>query len=339
MRFSIAIPSCMEGLIYPYPFANPKQIIQISKDAEDMGYEAVWPNDHITTQHYVARMWPQPPRFYEPFVLLSFIAAETKTIKLATGVAVLPVREPIILAKTAATLDVCSGGRVILGVGLGAYQEEYRAANPGRVPHRGKLMDERIAALRELLQKRRATFQGRHVRFQNVEMYPKPLQKKMPIYIGGNSKEGVERAGRYADGWFPAILTPEEIADRAKQMKATAKKAGRSFRSIDIAPQLGVTLAKTESQARRIFLASQLYHHLRSLANSTLKEQTLTDVGKNNLIGSPAQVIDRIGAYQEAGVTHLAGIMFGVNSVKAFRNQMEKFANCVMPAFHQTSKK
>ena len=57
MRFSIAIPSCMEGLIYPYPFANPKQIIQISKDAEDMGYEAVWPNDHITTQHYVARMW------------------------------------------------------------------------------------------------------------------------------------------------------------------------------------------------------------------------------------------------------------------------------------------
>ncbi len=323
----------MEGLIYPYPFADPKQIVRISVEAEAMGYEAVWPNDHITTQNYVARMWPKPPRFYEPFVLLSFVAAATTKIKLATGVAVLPVREPIILAKTAATLDVCSGGRVILGVGLGAYREEYRAANPGSAPHRGKLMDERIGALRELLGKRKATFQGKYVRFKNVEMYPKPIQKKMPIYIGGNSWDGVDRAGRYADGWFPAILTPEEIAERLKRMRQVAKRTGRSLRSIDIAPQLGVTIAKTESQARKTFQASQLWHHLQSLRKSTLKEQTLSDITTNNLVGTPQQVIDRIGAYQEAGVTHLAGIMFGVNSVRSFLNQMEQFATHVMPAF------
>ncbi len=335
MRFSVAIPSCMEGLIYPYPFADPGQIIRIAAEAEDMGYEAVWPNDHITTQNYVARMWPKPPRFYEPFVLLSFVAAATKTIKLATGVAVLPVREPIILAKTAATLDVCSGGRVILGVGLGAYREEYRAVNPGKAPHRGKLMDERIAALRALLQDRKATFQGEYVRFRNVEMYPKPVQKKMPIYIGGNSWDGVERAGRYADGWFPAILTPEEIAERVKRMKVVAKEANRSIRRIDIAPQLGVTLARTESQARRTFQASQLRHHLQSLRKSTLKDQTLSDFGANNLIGTPAQVIDRIGDYQDAGATHLAGLMFGVNSVRSFLSQMERFAAHVMPAFRR----
>ena len=335
MRFSVAIPSCMEGLIYPYPFADPNQIVRIAVEAEALGYEAVWPNDHITTQNYVARMWPKPPRFYEPFVLLSFVAAATKRIKLATGVAVLPVRDPIILAKQAATLDVCSGGRVILGVGLGAYREEYRAANPGRAPHRGRLMDERIAALLELLRKRKATFEGRYVRFRNVEMYPKPLQKKLPIYIGGNSWKGVERAARYADGWFPAILTPEEIDERVRRMKQAAKQAGRSIRGIDIAPQLGVTIAKTESQARRTFLSSQLWHHLKSLRKSTLKDQTLSDIGANNLVGSPEQVIDRIGAYQEAGVTHLAGIMFGVNSVRAFLNQMEQFAARVMPAFRR----
>jgi probable F420-dependent oxidoreductase len=323
----------MEGLIYPYPFADPKQIVKISVEAEAMGYEAVWPNDHITTQNYVARMWPKPPRFYEPFVLLSFVAAATKKIKLATGVAVLPVREPIILAKTAATLDVCSGGRVILGVGLGAYREEFRAANPGKAPHRGKLMDERIGALRELLGKRKATFQGKYVRFKNVEMYPKPLQKKMPIYIGGNSWDGVDRAGRYADGWFPAILTPEEIAERVKRMRQVAKRAGRSLRSIDIAPQLGVTIAKTESQARKTFQASQLWHHLQSLRKSTLKDQSLSDIASNNLVGTPQQVIDRIGVYQDAGVNHLAGIMFGVNSVRSFLNQMEQFATHVMPAF------
>jgi probable F420-dependent oxidoreductase len=323
----------MEGLIYPYPFADPKQIVKISVEAEAMGYEAVWPNDHITTQNYVARMWPKPPRFYEPFVLLSFVAAATKKIKLATGVAVLPVREPIILAKTAATLDVCSGGRVILGVGLGAYREEFRAANPGKAAHRGKLMDERIGALRELLNKRKATFQGKYVRFKNVEMYPKPLQKKMPIYIGGNSWDGVDRAGRYADGWFPAILTPEEIAERVKRMRQVAKRAGRSLRNVDIAPQLGVTVAKSESQARRTFQASQLWHHLQSLRKSTLKDQSLSDIASNNLVGTPQQIIDRIGVYQEAGVTHLAGIMFGVNSVRSFLNQMEQFATHVMPAF------
>jgi probable F420-dependent oxidoreductase len=323
----------MEGLIYPYPFADPKQIVKISVEAEAMGYEAVWPNDHITTQNYVARMWPKPPRFYEPFVLLSFVAAATKKIKLATGVAVLPVREPIILAKTAATLDVCSGGRVILGVGLGAYREEFRAANPGKAAHRGKLMDERIGALRELLNKRKATFQGKYVRFKNVEMYPKPLQKKMPIYIGGNSWDGVDRAGRYADGWFPAILTPEEIAERVKRMRQVAKRAGRSLRNVDIAPQLGVTVAKSESQARRTFQASQLWHHLQSLRKSTLKDQSLSDIASNNLVGTPQQIIDRIGVYQEAGVTHLAGIMFGVNSVRSFVNQMEQFATHVMPAF------
>ncbi|MFQ5912124.1 MAG: LLM class flavin-dependent oxidoreductase [Nitrospinota bacterium] len=333
MRFSVAVPSCMEGLIYPYPFADPRQIVRISTEAESMGYEAVWPNDHITTQNYVARMWPKPPRFYEPFVLLSFVAAATKRIKLATGVAVLPVREPIILAKQAATLDVCSGGRVILGVGLGAYREEFRAANPGKAPHRGKLMDERIAALRELLGKRKASFEGRYVRFRNVEMYPKPIQKNLPIYIGGNSWEGVERAARFADGWFPAILTPQEVADRVKRMARAAKRAGRSFRRIDIAPQLGVTLAKTEPQARRTFLASQLWHHLQSLRKSTLKDQRLADIGANNLVGTAEQVIDRIGVYREAGVTHLAGIMFGVNSVRAFLNQMEFFAARVMPAF------
>lgn len=333
MRFSVAIPSCMEGLIYPYPFAGPEQIIRISVEAEAMGYEAVWPNDHITTQNYVARMWPKPPRFYEPFVLLSFVAAATKTLKLATGVAVLPVREPIILAKQAATLDVCSGGRVILGVGLGAYREEYRAANPGDAPDRGKLMEERLAALRELLGKKKATFEGRYVRFRNVEMYPKPLQKRLPLYIGGNSWKGVDRAARFGDGWFPAILTPEEIAERVKRMGEAAGEAGRSLRQIDVAPQLGVALGKTESQARRTFLSSQLWHHLQSLRKSTLKGQSLSDIGANNLVGTPQQVIDRIGAYQEAGVTHLAGIMFGVNSVRAFLSQMERFAAHVMPAF------
>ena len=89
-------------------------------------------------------------------------------------------------------------------------------------------------------------------------------------------------------------------------MKVVAKEANRSIRRIDIAPQLGVTLARTESQARRTFQASQLRHHLQSLRKSTLKDQTLSDFGANNLIGTPAQVIDRIGDYQDAGATHLA---------------------------------
>src|SRR5262245_66342734 len=111
MRVEVVIPNGMEGLIYPYPFADERQMVELAVAAEAMGFDSLSMNDHFTTQHYVARMWPAPPRFYEPLVLYSYLAAVTKRVHLETGILVLPMRHPSVLAQQVITPDGLSGGR------------------------------------------------------------------------------------------------------------------------------------------------------------------------------------------------------------------------------------
>ena len=120
-KFGIAIPNCREGLYFRPGFASPRQIVETAVRAEELGYDSVWANDHYTAPDYVKKMWRSPPNFYEPLMTLASVAGATERVQLAVGVIVLPVRDPLILAKQATTLDAFSRGRVILGVGLGAY--------------------------------------------------------------------------------------------------------------------------------------------------------------------------------------------------------------------------
>ena len=194
LRFGVHIATCIEGMMYPVPFAKPEDILPTAQLAERVGFDSVWGNDHMTTQRYVQREWPEPPNFYEPLVTFTWVAARTERIRLATGIIVLPMRTMPVLAKQVATLDQLSGGRVILGVGTGAYREEYEALHPdARDAKRGEIVDEGMRALRLLFTERKASFRGRHVRFQDVECFPKPRQSPLPMYAGGNHPE-VRRA-------------------------------------------------------------------------------------------------------------------------------------------------
>lgn len=129
--------------------------------AEELGFDSVWGNDHVSTQAYVRREFADPPRFYDPFGYLAFVAARTERIRLATCVMVLTFRHPVMAAKQVATLDQLSGGRAVLRVGIGAYREELEAMDPGRRVHRGSFAGEAIEALRLLFTERRATYAGK----------------------------------------------------------------------------------------------------------------------------------------------------------------------------------
>src|SRR5205823_13331121 len=145
---------------------RPPEILPVAILAERLGFGSGWGNDHMTTQRYVQREWPEPPNFYEPLITFTYVAARTKRIKLATGIIVLPMRTMPVLAKQVATLDQLSGGRVILGVGTGAYREEYEALyRDVREARRGEIVDEGMRALRLLCTEREASFRGKHVRF------------------------------------------------------------------------------------------------------------------------------------------------------------------------------
>ena len=318
MRFGVHIPTCIEGMMYPVPFAKPSDILPTALLCEELGFDSVWGNDHITT---------------EPLITFSYCAARTTRLRFATGIIVLPMRNMPVLAKQVATLDQLSGGRLILGVGAGAYREEYEALFPdARGVRRGTIVDEGMQALRLLFTERKATFRGSTVHFEEVECFPKPAQDPMPIYAGGNHPEVRRRAGQYGQGWMPAVLSPEEIARGIEDVHRAAAAAGRDGAAIDIAPQFAVSIGRTRDEADRRFRGSQLFKHLESLKKSTLREQT-GGFEQRNLIGSPEEISERIRVYERAGVTTCSGMLFVAGSVAEMREAIELFGREVLPNF------
>ncbi len=333
LSFGVHIPTCIEGMMYPIPFARAADILPMALLCERLGFDSVWGNDHMTTQRYVQREFADPPNYYEPLVTFTYVAARTTRLRVCTCILVLPMRHVVVAAKQAATLDQLSGGRLILGVGTGAYREEYEALYPdAKGVHRGALVDEAMRALRRLFTERRVTFRGRYVHFEEVECFPKPMQDPLPIYAGGNHPEVRRRAGELGEGWLPAVLSPEEIRRGVEDVHRAATRAGRDGSRIDIAPQLVVAIGRTEEEALRRFRASQLYKHLESLEATTLRGLT-GGYEQRNLIGSPDAICQRIRAYQAAGVTTLAGMLFVANTVTEMQDAIELFGREVLPNF------
>jgi probable F420-dependent oxidoreductase len=330
MKFGAALPTGYEGLIYPRPFATPESIVRIATEAEALGFDSVMPNDHFNTQNYVRRLFGdgEPPRYYDPFVSLAAVSAHTQRIRLMTGVIVLPLRDPVSVAKMAATLDQFSGGRLVLGVGVGAYREEFLSVRPERRAwRRGDLVEEATRAIRLLLEEDRASFGGKFWRFEDVQLTPKPLQRPLPIYIGGNADANLPRAASLAQGWLPAVLSPAEIASAAGRLRQLGATDG-----FEIAPQLIVSIGRDYEQAVQRFQQSHAYQHLVSLQASTLRGQR-GGYEQRNLIGSPADLLDQVRAYEDAGATELSGLIFAVNSVDEFLDQMRDFAARVIAPY------
>jgi probable F420-dependent oxidoreductase len=322
----------MEGLTYPIPFSDPEAVIRIAQHAERLGYHSVWGNDHMTTQNYVRAEFPVPPRFWEPLITYAFVAANTTTLRLGTGVLVLPMRRDIVvLAKQLATLDHFSGGRVEFGVGVGAYREEFEALWPDSKAHRGDMVEEGVKAIQALYAGRTASFDGKYYQFRDVELYPKPLQKKLPIYFGGNSAKHIRRVAESADGWIPAGMEAERLRTMVDEIKDGATAAGRDPAEIAIAPQYVVHVGKTDEAAIARFRQSQMYKHLVSLGKSTLKAQKSLSMEDINLVGSPATVIEKAEKLKAAGVTHFLGLYFAANDLQELLDQMQVFAEEVMP--------
>ncbi len=332
MKISVGLPTGMEGLMYPVPFSTPKDIVDIAVHAERLGYHSVWGNDHMTTQHYVREEFSTPPNYWEPLITYGFIAAATKTLRMGTGMLVLPMRRDIVVtAKQIATLDQFSGGRIEIGIGVGAYREEFEALQPHFKAHRGNMVDEGLHALRQLFTERTATYEGEYYQYRDVEMFPKPLQKQLPLYLGGNNKNAILRAANAGDGWMPACVEVEKLRESTKVLHDLAAKKGRDASALEVAPQYIVYLGKNREEAIAKFKQSQMYNHLVSLSKSTLKDQGEVAHEDINLVGDAQHIIDLGLKLKEAGATHLLGLYFAVNTMPELLDQMQAFAEEVMP--------
>jgi len=332
MHFSICLSTGFEGVMYPIPFCGPQDFVTQTQLCERLGYHSVWGNDHITTQGYVREKYPgKTPNFYEPLITLAMCAQATERIKLGTALLVMPMREPVYLAKQVATLDQMSGGRFILGVGLGAYREEFAAMSQRhKDARRGDIMDEGIDAFLRLIGESKASFEGVHYAFKDIEMMPKPAQSPYPLYVGGHNLAALERAAKHGRGWLPGWRPFAELAERISLLKERVAANGRAPEDVEVAPQFSMLLAKTDAEAEAKYMASGLVAHRVSLnyTGRNLDHQVIA-----NLVGSPATVVDKIGTLREMGVDHCTALMIPVDTVAEMNEQIEWFATDVMPHF------
>ncbi|MEU8332552.1 LLM class flavin-dependent oxidoreductase [Micromonospora sp. NPDC048839] len=240
------------------PGTDPDVLRRWAQTVEGLGFDLLMVSDHIAVTPDVAQQYPAP--FYEPFTTLSWLAGVTRRVRLGTTVLIVPYRHPLLTARMAANLNRLSGGRFVLGVGVGWARQEFEALG---VPfqRRGALTDEHLRAMRDA--------------WQDTADYDSPA---IPIWVGGNSDAGMRRAVRLGDAWHPLRLTPGELADAAGRLGTIAKELGLPE------PALVPRIALQET--REPVTAPD------RLAGVGTIEQIVADLDQIRLLGAEAVVLD-----------------------------------------------
>src|SRR5262249_142364 len=277
-----------------------QSLVQLARKAEEWGFASVWVHDHVfNAAHVYNRIGTKP--YYEPLTLLSYVAACTQRVGLGTSVLVLPYHNPLRLAKTAATLDVLSGGRLILGVGVGGVPQESEAMG-SPYAERGAITDEAIASMEELWTKEDPSFAGTYYRFSDMPFSPKPLQKPhIPVLIGGNSHAAMRRAVRLGNGWHPFAISVETLREGIHSLREYAQQAGRDMAEIPVSVSLPLGLPTPRGDA---------------------------------LGTEPRAIVNKIQAFASVGVKLLV-ITGNTGNIAETLAAMDMLAQEVLPVFHK----
>jgi probable F420-dependent oxidoreductase len=224
------------------PLAAPAEVNRFADTVEAARFRSLWVGDHIvfpdtsSTYHYNpderSPFDPTQPHL-EPHTLVTFLAGRTTTrIDLGISVFLVPLRNPLIAAKSLADLQTLSGGRLLLGIGVGWMREEFEALHAD-YEHRGAITDEYVAVYRHIWSGDPSDFEGEHYSFSALGALPKPATD-IPIIVGGNSPAAMRRAARLGDGWHPLRLDPDEAASAIEDMRQMAEDQGRDGGSLRI---------------------------------------------------------------------------------------------------------
>jgi probable F420-dependent oxidoreductase len=242
VKFGVHVPQWGVG-------ATRESVLSVARTIEDAGLDSLWVGDHIVYPRRGDAPYPYrregPPfepgdGFLEALTTLAVIAGNTDRVLLGTSVLVASMREPLLLAKTVASLDVLSGGRVILGVGAGWWREEFAALRVG-FRDRYSRLDETIEILRVMWREGSGSYSGKHFHFDDVVCLPKPTSIGRPaIWIGGLGPKALERAAKYGDGWHAVGGNPERIAAGRDEIEKLARGFGRDPSGISLSTATGL---------------------------------------------------------------------------------------------------
>lgn len=301
------------------PLAGREAVLSIAAHAEKLGFAYLTVPDHIVVPRGIGSRYPYSEdgafpgaagEFVDPLALMAFLGAATSRIRLMTSVLVVPHRPAVLAAKMLATIDALTGGRVTVGVGAGWLREEFEAIGAPPFAARGRVTDEYIAAFRELWTSEAPGFDGEFVRFSDIVFLPRPVQRPIPVWSGGESGAALRRAGRVADGWYPVGTNPRFPLDtldrydaRLAEVKRIAEEAGRDPAALHLAYwamwyRAGVRM-EAAGGGRRLFS------------------------------GGAAEVLGDIAAFAERGVRTLNVSLVG-GTLEETRGRMSRFADDVI---------
>jgi probable F420-dependent oxidoreductase len=303
------------------PLAKPDVLVKLAERADALRYSSLFVTDHVVVPTSYRSRYPYSPTgrvtgdwtqgYLEPLALMSFLGGVTSRVRLGTSVLVLPYRNPVVTAKMLATLDQMTGGRVILGAGVGWLEEEFLALASPPYAERGRVTDEYIKLMRECWTREPVAFKGRYYSMAEASVLPKPRQKDgIPIWTGGHTDAALRRTGELADGWHPiglrapAVLDPPEYQEKVAIIHGWAQKAGRSPEDITLSFRVPVEVVP--ARAKRA-------------AGDRVPFR-----------GTAAEVIGDIRSYQSLGVTHFVFDLTAPD-LRSQLAMMERFADEVRP--------
>lgn len=268
---------------------DPGRFRAVAELAEESGFDSLWAGEHLSFHNPILDLG----------VALSAFAAWTSRIRLGAGVVLLPLRHPSLVAKQMASLDYLSGGRVILGVGVGGEGPKDFEAAGVPVGERGARADEGIAALRALFGPSPARFRGAHYAFDDIAVAPRAVQLHgPPILVAGMRPGALRRAGRLGDGWLPYMISARRYAESLDVVLAHATEAGRDPAALTGAVVL-FSLVEEDAEAAREHARA----HLSSRYGMRFESH---QIEKLCIVGSPAECVAKVEAYVEAGVRHFS---------------------------------
>jgi probable F420-dependent oxidoreductase len=246
------------GVVFPQiEFGNdPEAIKDYAQAAEGLGYDYLLVYDHVLGAHpqrepRLTGPYTHEHPFHEPMVLFGFLAAVTRRLQLTTGIVILPQRQTALVAKQAAEVDVLTGGRLRLGVGLGWNYVEYEALSEN-FRNRGSRVEEQVAVLRKLWTEPLVNFRGKDHVIDNAGLNPMPIQRPIPIWFGGSADQALRRAARLADGWMPAGRKPEDAKILVEQLEKYLQEAGRDRNKFGIDPWISIAGASKDEWRKRV---------------------------------------------------------------------------------------
>ena len=292
---------------------DPGRYRAVAELAEELGYDSIWAGEHLSFHNPILDLG----------VALAVFAAVTERILLGAGVVLLPLRHPSLVAKQAASLDYVSGGRLLLGVGIGGDGGQDFEAAGVPLAERGSRADEGIAALRRLFADRPASFSGRHYRFQDVSIEPAPVQPGgPPILVGGRSEAAQRRAGRLGDGWLPYLVSPRTFAAGVETVHAHALSVDRDPTELRHGI---VAFARVEDDGVRAREAAR--EHLSQRYGMRFEPHHVEHLC---VAGTPEECAVRVQAYADAGASHLA--FNPAVDGDGYMSQVERLRTIVAPA-------